>query len=336
MNVIEKSRFVDDEGKISIKNRLSATLDFGSDWYGRMEAQNVVTHRLDRALGDQHILMRNASIPGIDESEPYMILVSPQGLRILIAFPIRGVFRAHEGEWLKLNQRSRSFVRTKPNLQLMALNIQKQVQRLLDIQKFGAPVIESVLIFTHPRTLIDGSRPVCRVVSADAIEYFAANLEQLPAVLTPQQIHAAVDVILYPKLPEPQSADGLITDPNLKKPVSSEPAFEPAPIQAPEPQLEPTPAFYQEDFDQFQDTSFPQAPVEDPFKPVEETYLEEDFFQEFSTSEEFPPSPTQETEPPGKPKMTGSQWMVLGILAVIEIVVILIFAYIVLRDLGMI
>jgi hypothetical protein len=333
MNVIEKSRFVDDEGKISIKNRLSATLDFGSDWYGRMEAHNVVTHRLSRALGDQHILLRNPPIPGIDESEPYMILVSPQGIRILIGFPIRGVFRAHEGEWLKLNQRSRSFVRTKPNLQLMALNIQKQVQRLLDIQKFGAPVIESVLIFTHPRTLIDGSRPVCRVVSADAIEYFAANLEQLPAVLTPQQIHAAVDTILYPKLPDPQSADGLITDPKLKKPVSSVPAFESAPV--PEPQPEPTPAFYQDDFDQFQDTTFPQAPVEDPFKPAEEFYLEEDVFQEFSLAEESP-SPTQEAEPTRKPKMTGSQWMVLGILAVIEIVVILIFAYIVLRDLGMI
>jgi hypothetical protein len=343
MNVIEKSRFVDEDGKISIKDRLSATLDFGSDWYGRMEAQQVVTQRLSRALGDHHILLRNIPIPGIGENEPYMILVSPQGIRVIMTYPIRGVFRANEGEWLKLNQRSRSFVRTKPNLQLVALNIQKQAQRLLDVQNFGIPIIESVLIFTHPRTLIDGSRPVCRVVSADAIEYFAANLEQLPVALTPQQVHAAVDAILYPQLPEPQSADDLITDPLLKRSSVEEPTFKPfeEPIRDPsaesfyESEAESSPAFLPDTFEEFQEPTFEPAPVEDPYQPSDEFYLEDDVFQEFQYDDDLPDEPIQETTP-SKTGMTGGQWTVIGILVVIEIVVILIFAYIVLRDLGMI
>lgn len=329
MNVIERSRFVDDEGKISIKNRLSATLDFGYDWYGHMEAQNAVSHRLSRALGDHHVLLRNIPIPSVDENKPYMILVSPQGIRVLMAFPIRGVFRANEGEWLKLNQRSRSFVRTKPNLQSVALNIQKQVQRLLDIQKFGVPVIESVLIFTHPRTLIDGSRPVCRVVSADAIEYFAANLEQLPVALIPQQVHAAVDAILYPILPEPQSADRLITDPRLRKPVVPEPK--------PEPELEPDfqPAFYPDTIDDFPETEFIQDPAEDPSGQADEFYLEEEAFHEFPPSEEIPTPPLQEAKPSHKFRMSGRQWGVIGILVLIQIIVTIFFVYIILRDIGM-
>jgi hypothetical protein len=340
MNVIEKSRFVDEEGKISIRNRLSATIDFGSDWFGRMEAQKAVTQRLSRALGDHHILLRNIPIPGTDESEPYMLLVSPQGIRVLMTYPIRGVFRANEGEWLKLNQRSRSFVRTKPNLQLVALNIQKQAQRLLDIQKFGVPIIESVLIFTHPRTLIDGSRPVCRVVSADAIEYFAANLEQLPIALTPQQIHTAVDAILYPQLPEPRSADNLITDPLLKRPDIAEPIAEP--IDDPfaesffETEPESSPAFLADTFDNFQESGYVQAPAEEAFVPADQFYLDEDVFQEFSPSGEFPDDADSDIEIPRESKMTGGQRVVIGILVVIEIVVILVFAYIVLRDLGMI
>ena len=323
MDVIERSKFVDDEGKISITNRLSAMLDYGSEWYGRMEAQREVTQRLGRSLGDEHILLRNIPIPGVDEGEPYMILMSPQGIRILLAFPIRGVFRANESEWLELHQRSRSFVRAKPNLQIVALNIQKQLTRLLEIQNFRAPVAESVLIFTHPRTLIDGTRPACRVVSADAIEYFAANLEQLPAVLNSQQIHTLVDAILYPKLPDPRSAAGLITDRETSKPIP------------PEPEPEPQPAFYPETF-----TEFPAEPTHEDFKDdfweTFDQYLpEEETYESFPMMDDIPEHETQVSQPPSKAKMSAGQWIILGILAIVEIVIIIIFAYIVLQDIGM-
>lgn len=322
MDVIERSKFVDDEGKISIMNRVSATLDFGSNWYGRMEAQKAVTERLDRAFSDQHILLRNVPIPGVDEGEPYMILLSPQGIRILMAFPTLGVFRANEREWLKLNQRSRSFVRTKPNLQTLALNVQKQVTRLLEIQNFRAPVAESVLIFTHPRTLIDGTRPLCRVVSADAIEYFAANLEQLPAVLNSQQIHTLVDAILYPKLPDPRSAASLITDPEMKRP----------PVAEPEPEQQKP--FYSETFGEFQEEPFVELPQEEFIEAIDHYLPEEDAYFEFDPLDEIPEPQTRSSKPTRKKGMSGGQRITIGILVVVEIIIILYFAYIVLIDTG--
>jgi hypothetical protein len=322
MDVIERSKFVDDEGKISIVNRISATLDFGSNWYGRMEAQKAVTERLDRAFSDQHILLRNIPIPGVDEGEPYMILLSPQGIRILMAFPTLGVFRANERDWLKLNQRSRSFIPAKPNLQTLALNFQKQVTRLLEIQNFRAPVAESVLIFTHPRTLIDGTRPLCRVVSADAIEYFAANLEQLPAVLNSQQIHTLVDAILYPKLPDPKTAPNLITDPEMKRP----------PVAEPEPEFPQ--AFFSETFTDVQEEPFPEVPQEDFIEAIDHYLPEEDAYYDFESLDETPESQTRSPKPTHKRGMSSGQRLTIAILVVVEIIIILYFAYIVLIDTG--
>jgi hypothetical protein len=322
MDVIERSKFVDDEGKISITNRLKAMLDYGSDWYGRMESQREVTQRLGRSLGDEHILLRNIPVPGIDEGEPYMILMSPQGIRILLAFPIRGVFRATEREWLKLEQRSRSFVQAKPNLQTVALNTQRQVKRLLEIQNLSAPVAESVLIFTNPGTLIDGTRPVCRVVSADAIEYFAANLEQLPTVLNSQQIHTLVDAILYPKLPDPGLANGLISDSDMKKPFF------------PETEPEPQPASYPETFTEFPADTPHEETKDDFWELLDQSLPEEDPYQSFTPPEEVPERQRPASHSQRKAIMSRGQWLILGILAIVEILIIIIFAYIVLRDTG--
>jgi hypothetical protein len=323
MDVIERSKFVDDEGKISLTNRLSATLDYGLNWYPRMEAQNVVTQRLGRAFKEEHILMRNIPIPGVDEGEPYMILISPQGIRILMAFPVLGVFRANEREWLKLDRRSRSLIRTKPNLIALALNIQKQVTRLLEIQNFRAPVAESVLIFTHSRTLIDGTRPACRIVSADAIEYFAANIEQLPAVINSQQMHTLVDAILYPKLPDPQSARSLITDPEMKKPTF--------------PREEPRsgPAFYPDTFTETDEASFGELDQDDLLEDLDLFALEDEPFPDFTPTTEAPKSQRRSSKPSGRFGMSRTQWLIIGFLVIVEIIIILYFAMVVLEDFGM-
>jgi hypothetical protein len=323
MDVIEQSKFVDDEGKISLTKRLSATLDYGFNWYGRMEAQNAVTQRLERALQKQNILLRNVPIPGVEESEPYMILIGPQGIRVLMAFPTLGVFRANEREWLKLDQRSRSFIRAKPNLITLALNFQKQVTRLLEIQSFRAPVAESVLFFTHPRTLIDGTRPACRIVSADAIEYFASNLEQLPAVINSQQMHTLVDAILYPKLPEPETAGSLITDPEMKRPSI--------------PQEEPRqrPAFYPDTFSEAEEDAFTDLDQDDLLEELDLFELEDDSYQDFIPAADTPGVQGKTSKPSRRFGMSRNQWLIIGVLVIIEIIIILYFAMVILKDIGM-
>lgn len=282
MNVVEKSKFISEDGLISLKDRLSATIDYGLDWYGIMQSQDFVTQRLGRVLNDKHYLLRNIAIPGIDQGQPLMVLVSPQGVRLILALPSRGVFRAKDDEWLRFDTRTRKFRSSQPNLQTKALELLKSVRQLMEIQGLSNIESEAVLIFTNPRTLIDSARPITRVVSADAIEYFAGNIEQNDPTINPDRVHRVVDALIHPQIPDPELAAELLA---AIEPEQSVPTFEPQEsvwepewdeggetiqrlesffqqerysetFPSEEPESEHTPAFYPESLEEFDQGAF--------------------------------------------------------------------------------
>lgn len=405
MNVVEKSKYRAEDGTISLMDRVSATLDHGLSWYGMMQAQEIVTHRLGRVLGDQHNLLRNFNVPGIEEGQPFMVLVSPQGVRLLMAYASRGVFRAKEEHWLRFESRTRKFKQTQPNLQTDGINLLKRIQQLLEIQGNENFESEAVLIFTHPRTLIDSARPITRVVSADAVEYFAANVEQSDVSINPDRVHAIVDALLYPKIPEPELAAELLAEIeeektvptfNVSEPISqdeqmvqdgtverfesffqSEAEAEPFPSADPlvpplpefgeqpgsfsnsesESELGHTAAFYPdslETFDQDSIEEYPEpashSPAEEPYSipsksyslaedlspipddlypPVEEPHTSSDSFEPMAA---FEPK-TKEKTKSKRSRISGGQWILLSLLAVIEFGILLYLAYVILTDL---
>jgi hypothetical protein len=198
MVVIERSTFRDESGAISLENRLRGTIRFGLRWYGEMEAQQAVTQRLLKTLGDEHVLVRNQLIPGTDVIIP-LILLSPQGVRVLVPTPIRGIYRAKLDEWLTFDGGARRFKRVRPNLQGIALTMANQLLRFLKGQGYPLPEIESVLLFTNPRTHVDTARPSVRIVLADAIDHFASNLQKFPAIMDGEDIGAVLDSLASPR-----------------------------------------------------------------------------------------------------------------------------------------
>ena len=204
MIVIERSSFRDESGAISLESRLRGTLRFGLRWHGEMEAQQAVTQRLSKALGDEHVLVRNQVLPGTDVTIP-LILLSPQGVRVIFPTPIRGIYRAKLDEWLVFDSSSRRFKRVRPNLQGAALTMAIQLLRFLKGQGYPLPEIESVLIFTNPRTHVDTARPSVRIVLADAIDHFADNLQAFPAIMDGEDIGAVLDSLATPKPVEPSA-----------------------------------------------------------------------------------------------------------------------------------
>lgn len=396
MNVVERSKYRDEDDTISFMNRVNATIEHGFNWYGIMQAQEVVTRRLGRVLGDQHYLLRNISIPGIKEGLPLMVMVNPQGVRLLMTYSTRGVFRAKDDNWLRFESRTRKFKRSKPNLQTEGVSLLKRIQQLLEIQGHENFESEVVLIFTHPRTLIDSARPITRVVSADAIEYFAANLEQSDISINPDRVNTIVDALLYPQIPEPELAAELLAELEPEQSIPSldfeEPDIELGTpeqaettqrldsffqsesqadqFQAPEPQREPftqpstepemehTPAFYPEsleDFDResslgYADQLPPYAP-EDTFTPQEDSYVPSgdayapsgDLYAQpeysytppdpYVAADSFEPA-FQETRKRKRANISMGQWLLLGVMAVIEFGILIYFAYIILTDLG--
>jgi hypothetical protein len=198
MIVIERSTFRDESGVISLENRLRGMFRFGMRWYSEMEAQLAVTQRLLKSLGDEHVLVRNQQLPGTDVIIP-LILLSPQGVRLLVPTPIRGIYRAKLDEWLTFDGGARRFKRVRPNLQGVALTMANQLLRFLKGQGYPLPEIESVLIFTNPRTHVDTARPSVRIVLADAIDHFASNLQKFPAIMDGEDIGAVLESLTSPR-----------------------------------------------------------------------------------------------------------------------------------------
>jgi hypothetical protein len=203
MEVIDLSEFRDEEGIISLENRIRGTVKHGLSWYGEMEAQDWVTRRLQQALGEEHLLLRNVPLVGTEVTAP-MILFSPQGARLLQPSTVRGNFRAKENDWQTFDSRTRKFKSTRPNIQFRALAIAQGLLRYFESQGFPLPELEAVLVFTNPQAHVDTANAEARVVQADAIEHFASKLMEGQAIMDNEDIHMLVDALLNPKLPEPE------------------------------------------------------------------------------------------------------------------------------------
>jgi hypothetical protein len=231
MIVIERSTFRDESGAVSLENRLRGTLRFGMRWHGEMEAQLAVTQRLLKNLGDEHVLVRNQLIPGTNVIIP-LILLSPQGVRVLVPTPIRGIYRAKLDEWLTFDGGARRFKRVRPNLQGIALTMANQLLRFLKSQGYPLPEIESVLIFTNPRTHVDTARPSVRIVLADAIDHFASNLQKFPAIMDGEDIGAVLESLASPRPAGPVAEPEPVATADLAETVAQRQAETRAELEA--------------------------------------------------------------------------------------------------------
>jgi hypothetical protein len=201
MKVIERSEYRDEEGEITLQDRIRATLEFGFSWYSEMQAQDFATEKFDKHLGREHSLLRNVMIPGTDLIVP-MILLSPQGVRVIIPNSKKGIFRAKGDEWLKQEGRSRRFKPIRPNPQIVTQQFAQILHRYIKDQGYALPEVEGVLVFTDPRTHVDQAGPIVRVVQADAIEHFTVNMQRLQPIMDLDDIRALTDSLLNPKMRE--------------------------------------------------------------------------------------------------------------------------------------
>lgn len=343
MKVIERSTFRDESGAISVENRIRGTLQHGLRWYSEMEAQKAVTQRLSKSLDDEHTLLRNLVVPGSNVTVP-LILISPQGMRVLIASPLRGVYRAKLDEWLVFDGGARRFKRTRPNLQGLALSMSQLVLKYITAQGYPLPEIESVLVFTNPRTHVDMARPTTRIILADAIDHFAANLQELPAIMDAEDIRMLVDSLTHPQAPVPASALESTAKPIAvpSSPASAQPAGEEGPSgllpRAPLPGSQPaspSSASARGQAVPAQRAGGP-SPQAGPLAPARVEPAARPIPLPTSTTDVSPDAPlaARRVRLPapsrGRFGLTRAQWVILGLMFLAEIVILMAMAYVVL------
>jgi hypothetical protein len=205
MKVVELSEFRDEEGQISIESRIRGILASGRlGWYADMQAQNSVTQRMNRVLGSDHTMVRNVPIFGTNHVAP-MILLSPQGVRLLYLTGARGIFRAKGDDWLSYSSRGGKFKKARPNLQAQAQTVAEALHRSLGKLGYPLPNVETVLLFTNPRTHVDSAMPNTRIVLADAVDHFAANLLEQQPIMDQEDIRILQDALVNPQPKESEA-----------------------------------------------------------------------------------------------------------------------------------
>lgn len=291
MKRIECSPFRDDQGQINLEQRIRGTLQNGLSWYSEMQAIDTAVRRLDRVLGDEFIALTSVPIPGRAITVP-LLIIGPQGVRVFLPTAVQGVFRAKGDEWLKFGGgTSRKFTEAKPNLQLNVMEMAQTVLSYLRNYGFGLPEVEGVLIFTNPRTHVETSNAPSRIVLADAVQRFGANLLQFQSIMDRDDIRDIVEAITNPVVAQAEAE----TD------VEPQPSSQPRParpIDLPEPSRVDSDALIHGEAGALQ--------------PRQQRSLSSLRGKRFGFSRK--------------------QWIVLGLMALLDILVIGIFAILVLSD----
>jgi len=236
MRVIERSEFRDEDGKITLQNRVRGSLRFGLSWYGVMQAQQAVSERLNKSLSNDYHLLRNILIPGTGVITS-LILVGPQGVYAILPSPTGGVFRAKDDEWM--THSGGHFRPVRPNLQQSALTAADLLLTYFHGLGYDLPQVEPVLMFTNPRAHVDTVHPKARIVLADALEHFAANLREQPPIMDRDDGQLLIEGLLHP--PQPKVEEVLAPPPPRPLPPSAVAPAAAGPFQLDEREAPPPP-----------------------------------------------------------------------------------------------
>lgn len=160
-------------------------------------AEETVMETLQRVLDNQYTLVHGVKL---DEAEVVipLVLVGPSGVRVMQPDESKGIYRAYEDNWEKLDDRSQNYKPAKPNqLRLVSLMAQA-VGADLNARGFHVPEVEPVLVFTDPGVHIESQRPIARLVQVDGLSRFAAGLAQSGAFLDQETVQHIADALSGP------------------------------------------------------------------------------------------------------------------------------------------
>ncbi len=193
MKVLDYSSIPFAGGKLSFVDRIKGILRFGFSWVAEMKSQDVIVGYLSRVLGNKFTLLRNITIPDSNVLVP-LILIGPHGITVMCNSTIKGVYRAKGETWNVMDNRSRQFKTTKPNLVMRTVLMSRAVGTFLSHTGFAVEP-EGVLALTNISAHVDTLRPAVRVLLADALERFGGRLMQAQPIYEMKEVRAIVDII---------------------------------------------------------------------------------------------------------------------------------------------
>jgi hypothetical protein len=166
----------------------------GGSWAKKeAPAQESAIAALQKVLDNRFVMLKNVPLKGLDLPIP-LVLIGPPGIRVLYASNLKGVFQAREEAWEILDNTTQRFKAARPNLLNRTALMGRAVGLFLTSQNLKIESQEAALVFTNPGTHVDSTRPMVRVVLADALDRYGASLLQSRAFLDQDEVQKIVRV----------------------------------------------------------------------------------------------------------------------------------------------
>ena len=197
MKIIDKTPLVNENGELSVPQRVQGMLKFGFNWPTELQAQKAIVTFFDRQLEKGYTLIRNMTLGASGITVP-MILMGPAGIYVIHVTYLRGRYEARGNTW---NEESgTSFQPASVNLIQQTARMAVAVKAFIERQGVKLPVpIEPVLIAANPGLHVESVKPAVRVLMIDGIKSFVTGLSSAGRVLSAEAVHEFTERIINPR-----------------------------------------------------------------------------------------------------------------------------------------
>lgn len=196
MRLIEKTPYLEEDGSISVINRIQGTIKNGFSWYGNLQEQAKAVAFFKKQFDKKFTLIRNLTLDGSEITIP-CILIGPPGVYVFIITGIEGTYRAKGDNWGKVD--GEKYKEANINLVQRTQQFSKAVNLYLEKQGIELPQpITPILLALNPRLHLEIVRPAIRIVMNDALERFAVQLRQSPPVMVVSDVHQVSEALISP------------------------------------------------------------------------------------------------------------------------------------------
>lgn len=214
------------DGKVPFWAVIQGALKYGLSYPKMLQAQDIIQARLKKGLKNNFYLLRNITLPRSSILVPF-ILVGPPGVYVIVPTHLTGLYQAKGAEWGTLTKNQ--FKAESINLLKQTHNLTRAVQVYFKRQNMTLERVEGILMAADPGLHVESSRPIVRVLMADAIGGFVRSLRQERPQLTDAEVRLLVRRLQDPDSPaeeeriEPE--DFFVTD--AERQAAEEAASEP-------------------------------------------------------------------------------------------------------------
>ena len=197
MKIIDKTPLVNENGELSVPQRVQGMLKFGFNWPTELQAQKAIVTFFDRQLEKVYTLIRNMTLGASGITVP-IILLGPAGIYVIHVTYLRGRYEARGNAW---NEESgNTFQPASTNLIQQTARMAAAVKAFIERQGVTLPVpIEPVLIAANPGLHVESVKPAVRVLMIDGIKSFVTGLSTAGRVLSAEAVHEFTERLVNPR-----------------------------------------------------------------------------------------------------------------------------------------